>query len=374
MEFSLTQEQQDIKALAAKLFGDLAPPDSLPDFEQPRDWFDEKLWRELATAQLLGIGLPEDVGGSGMGIQEVCVLLEEAGRACAPVPLWPTLLLGAGPVDAFGSPELRRELLPRVVEGSTILTAALAESGSRDPLRPTCTAKTDGRGWILDGAKSFVPVASIAARILVSARSGADSVGVFVVEPNAPGVSLEAQATTTGENEYQMILKGVRVDSHNVLGDSSEGARIVDWIVDRAVAGLCAMEIGVAEKALRMAAEYTGNRHQFGKPIATFQAVAQRAADAYIDLEAIRLATWQAVWRLAGGLPAKRELAIAKFWASEGGHRVCYAAQHLHGGIGVDKDYPLHHYYLQSRKIELTLGGTHTHLTELGRMVAQRNA
>jgi len=370
MEFSLTQEQQDIKSLAAKLFTDLAPPESLPDFEQPSDWFDEKLWNELARAQLLGVALPEDVGGLGMGILEVCVLLEEAGRVCAPVPLWPTLLLGAAAIDKFGTPEQRRDLLPRVTAGDAVLTAALAEESSRDPLAPTCAAERDGRAWVLDGVKAFVPAASIAARMLVGARTGADSLGVFLVEPDAPGVTLEAQATTTGENEYRVTLRRVRVEADAVLGNGADGAAIVEWIVERAIAGLCAMELGVADKALRMAAEYTSNRRQFGKPIATFQAVAQRAADAYIDLEAVRLATWQAAWRLANGLPAKRELAIAKFWASEGGHRVCYAAQHLHGGIGVDKDYPLHHFYLQSRRIELTFGGAHTHLTTLGRMLA----
>jgi alkylation response protein AidB-like acyl-CoA dehydrogenase len=371
MDFSLTQEQQDIKALAAKILADLAPPESLPDFEQPRDWFDERLWRELAGAQLLGIGLAEDVGGGGMGIFEVCVLLEEAGRACAPVPLWPTLLLGAAPIDAFGSPALRSALLPGVIAGNVVLTAALAEESSRDVLRPACTAERDGNGWVLDGVKSFVPAAASAARILVTARTGPSSVGVFAVEPGAPGVTLEPQATTTGENEYRVTLKAVRVDADSVIGDAADGTRVVEWIVERAIAGLCAMEVGVADRALRMAAEYTGNRRQFGKPIATFQAVAQRAADAYIDLEAVRLATWQAVWRLAQGLPAKRELSIAKFWAAEGGHRACYAAQHLHGGIGVDKDYPLHHFYLQSRRIELTLGGAHTHLAELGKRLAR---
>src|SRR6185503_16055178 len=128
--------------------------------------------------------------------------------------------------------------------------------------------------WILDGVKGFVPAASTATRILVSARSDASSLGVFLVETDAPGVTLEAQATTTGENEYRMTLRGVRVDADSVLGNGEDGAAIVEWIVERGLAGLCAMEIGVAEKSLRMAAEYTSNRRQFGKPIATFQAVA----------------------------------------------------------------------------------------------------
>ena len=117
---------------------------------------------------------------------------------------------------------------------------------------------------------------------------------------------------------------------------------------------------GVTAKApSRMTAEYTKEREQFDRVIATFQAVGQRAADAYIDTEAIRLTAWQAVWRLADGLPAAEHAASAKFWAAEGGQRVVHAAQHLHGGVGVDRDYPLHRYFLWTKKHELFLGGAH---------------
>src|SRR5437773_1872882 len=124
-------------------------------------------------------------------------------------------------------------------------------------------------------------------------------------------------------------------------------------------------------RRLRVTAEYTVRREQFDRPIASFQAVHQRAADAYIDVEAIRLTTWQAAWRLAAGLPASAAVAVAKFWASEAAHRVVYAAQHLHGGIGVDVDYPLHRYYLWSKQIELTLGSGTRQLARLGADLAR---
>jgi 3-oxocholest-4-en-26-oyl-CoA dehydrogenase beta subunit len=155
-----------------------------------------------------------------------------------------------------------------------------------------------------------------------------------------------------------------------VLGDPAQGRPIVKWLVDRALAGLCAMEAGVVERALRMTAEYTSTREQFGKPIAKFQAVAQRAADAFIDVEAMKWTAWEAVWRLAQGLPADEEIAIAKFWVGDGGHRVVYAAQHLHGGIGIDLDYPLYRSYVWSKQIELTLGSATQHLVRLGAALA----
>ena len=134
------------------------------------------------------------------------------------------------------------------------------------------------------------------------------------------------------------------------------------------------MMVGVCEVALRLTADYTKTREQFDKPIATFQAVGQRAADAYIDTEAVRLTAWQAVWRIDEGLPAAKEVAIAKFWAADGGQRVVHAAQHLHGGIGVDRDYPLHRYFLWAKQLELTLGGATAQLLTLGEILANEPA
>jgi len=278
--------------------------------------------------------------------------------------------MGAAPIVEFGTAEQQRALLPALTSGKRILTAALAEDGARDPLSVKTRARRDGSGWKLDGAKSYVPVASLASHILVPARVDDEKTAVFLVERDATGISLEALATTTGELEYRVTLAGVVVPADGKLGDGKRDGEILPWLIDRTIAGLCATELGIADRALRMTAQYTASRKQFDKPIATFQAVAQRAADAFIDLEAMRLSTQQAIWRLANGRSATRELRIAKFWASEGGHRVCYAAQHLHGGIGVDTDYPLHHYYLKSRHIELTLGGSHAHLMALGERLA----
>ena len=142
---------------------------------------------------------------------------------------------------------------------------------------------------------------------------------------------------------------------------------VLGWILARATTGLSALQLGVADRALRITADYTTERKQFDRPIGSFQAVHQRAADAYIDVEAMRLTLWQAAFRLAREEPADAEVAVAKFWASEGGHRVAYAAEHLHGGIGADIDYPIHRYYLWARQIQLTLGSGAHQLEALGR-------
>jgi alkylation response protein AidB-like acyl-CoA dehydrogenase len=366
MDFALDETQKAVADLAKKIFAQRLGPDVLKKVEADENRFLRPLWAELATVGLLGTAIPESYGGSGQGLIALCALLEQVGAAVAPLPIYATLMLGALPVAEFGTPEQRERLLPGVARGETILTAALAEAGSDDPSRPSASAVREKDQWVLRGTKICVQAAHLAARILVPARTGEGKVGVFLVDPRSPGVKVERQVTTTGEPLGELALSGVRVGANDVLGDPERGAEVLAWLVPRATVALAAMELGVADRALRMTAEYTSTRRQFDRPIATFQAVAQRAADAYIDVEAIRVATWHAAYRLSTGLPASEAVAIAKYFACEAGHRVVYAAQHLHGGIGFDLDYPLHRYYLWSKQIELTLGSAATHLARLG--------
>lgn len=367
MDFSFTEEQEALGGLARQIMEDQATHERLKQVEASDDRYDWDLWRHLARANIVGIAVPEEQGGSGLGLIEVAQILEQAGRTVAPVPLLETMVMGAMPVAEFGSPGQRAELLAPVAAGDMVLTAALVESGS-EPSLPTSEATRDGSGWRLEGVKTCVPAGMAAHRILVPARTGEGSVGVFVVDPLAEGVSRQAQVTTSGKLDARLELSGVPVP--DPLGDPLGGGAVVEWIVERTTAALCAQAVGVCEEALRLTAEYTKTREQFDRVIATFQAVGQRAADAYIDTEAVRLTAWQAVWRLASGLPASQEVAIAKFWAAEGGQRVVHAAQHLHGGIGVDRDYPLHRYFLLAKEIELTLGASTRQLLKLGSILA----
>jgi acyl-CoA dehydrogenase len=194
---------------------------------------------------------------------------------------------------------------------------------------------------------------------------------VFIVDAHADGLVMNRQTTTSGRPEAIIELTGVKVAADRWLGGGeADGAAIITSITELATAALCILEAGVCATALALTGEYTKTRVQFERPIATFQAVGQRAADAYVDTEAIRLTAWQAASRLSAGLPASSEVAVAKYWAAEGGQRVVHAAAHLHGGVGVDRDYPLHRFFLLTGHIELTLGGANESLRRLGRMLA----
>jgi alkylation response protein AidB-like acyl-CoA dehydrogenase len=311
--------------------------------------------------------------------------MEAAGRAAAYVPVVETMVYGAVPIARFGTETQRKEWLSGVARGETILTGALAElvGGVIVPggLQPATTAREEGDGsWRLTGAKACVPAALVADAILVPAsriasdgeRAGA---GVFIVDPASDGVTLTRQTTTTGRPEAIVELAEVRVSGDRLLGGAAaDGAAVISVMTDFATTALCVLEAGVCAAALELTGEYTKTRVQFEKPIATFQAVGQRAADAYVDTEAIRLTAWQAASRLAAGLPAAAEIAVAKYWAAEGGQRVVHAASHLHGGVGVDRDYPLHRYFLLTRQIELTLGGASDSLRRLGKVLATEPA
>ena len=371
MDFSFTEEQEAVRELAARIFSDLATHERLKEVEATDERFDRKLWGELASAGLLGIGLPEAVGGAGLGFVAVGVVAEEAGRTAAAVPYVPAVL-GAGAVAEFGDPAQCRRWVEPMVAGDVVLTAALVEQGG-DPASPTTTATRHGDGWRLEGTKAFVPAAMVAHAIVVSARTD-DGVGLFVVDPTAPGVTRRPQEATSRQIEAELELSGVVVGPDDVLVTGPDGADALRWLLEHAEAALCLCVAGACDAAVKLTAEYTSQREQFGKPIATFQAVGQRAADAYIDAEAVRLTAWQAVWRLSEGLPATSEVAVAKYWADEGAQRVVHAAQHLHGGMGVDRDYPLHRYYLLVKHLALTLGGATTSLLRLGEVLANEPA
>ncbi len=369
MDFALTEEQEATRDLARQILTDRETHEHLKEIEAGGEGFDRDTWAELAKAGLLGVALPEDVGGSGLGFVALCQLLEEIGRTVAPVPVLPTVVLGALPIARLGGEEQRRRWLPGVASGDTVLTAALVELGA-DPLHPSTSTTRDGAGFRLDGVKVCVPAGLSADHVLVPAASTDGAIGIFVIDPTASGVTVERQDTTSGIPQARMELDGVAVGDSETLHYGTSGSEALEWIIDRATAALCAVATGVCEQALKMTAEYTKTREQFDRPIATFQAVGQRAADAYIDTEAIRLTALQAAWRLEEGLPATAEVAVAKFWAADGGQRVVHAAQHLHGGIGVDRDYPLHRYFLWAKELELTLGGATPQLLKLGGILA----
>jgi acyl-CoA dehydrogenase len=310
---------------------------------------------------VLSASLPESVAGGGLDLAEHCSVLIEIGRAVAPVPYLWSIAVGASAVSEFGD----AVLAAAAGRGEQIVTVALSEDLTDSPEAPLTRAERVDGAWRLTGSKALVPSAFVADVILVPATTS-DGPAVFVVRPSDDGVTIERQVLVDGDTAASLELTGVRVSEADRLG----GADVLDWLIARATVALSAYQVGVLERALELTAAYAREREQFGRPIGSFQAVGQRLADAYIDVEAARLTMWEAAWRVEEGLPASAELATAKFWAADAGHRVAHTAVHVHGGTGIDVDAPAHRYFTAAKRTEFTLGSATAQLRRLGAELA----
>jgi alkylation response protein AidB-like acyl-CoA dehydrogenase len=365
MDFTLTDEQQALQGLANQILTDRGTLERLKEVSES---FDRETWADLAAAGLLGVAIPEEFGGLGFGFLELCLLLQEQGRRVLPLPLWATLACGALPIAQFGTDAQRQQYLPGVAAGATVLAGAFEEYGA-DPEVPSTTATRSGDGWVINGVKTTVTVAHHAEVLLVPATTP-EGVGVFLVVADAAGITLADQETMAGAHRFEVTFDGVQVGADALLGGTLDDGATLRSILDHATVGLCAIASGCAQEAIRIAAEHVTNRKQFDRPLATFQAVGQRMADAFIDTQAIHLTMLGAASHLALGEAAREEVASAKYWASEGGSRVGFAVLHVHGGISIDVDYPIHRYFLWLKQNEFTLGAATPTLVRLGRMLA----
>jgi len=367
MDFALSEEQQELAGLAARILEDRMDLQHLKERDRSDDWYDLDTWREFAKANLLGIALPESAGGLGLGFVDLCMVLREVGRNVAPLPMISTLVSAALPIARYGT-DAQQAILAKVAAGEILLTAALVEYGS-EPEVPATTATRDGDGWRLDGFKGSVPGASAAELIVVPATVDG-GVGLFLVPASATGLTLERQQTMNHEPMFEVRLDGVRVGDDARLGTPDQGAEILAFTLNRSTVATCALVSGVADKALRLTAQYTTERKQFDRAIGTFQAVGQRMADCYIDNQAIELTMLQAATHLDEGRDDPLEVATAKFWAADGGNRIAHAALHIHGGVSIDVDFPIHRYFLWLKRYEFTLGSATPELLRIGAVLA----
>ncbi|WP_062267652.1 acyl-CoA dehydrogenase family protein [Endozoicomonas arenosclerae] len=368
MDFKLSAEQQDVQKLAIQIFADQTDNEHLRQFDG-KGTYDANLWSDLSSTGILGVAIDDAHGGLGFGFETLCLVLEEAGRTMAPIPLIPVLVSAAMPLQRFG-PEQQKKILSRVVTGNTLISTAFAEPLNDDPLTPTTTAEKVAGGWQLNGIKHCVPYGSQAEKVLISAQSDQGLIALWL-SPDSEGVELAEQQSTSGEAQSQIILNNVLVNDADIMATGSDAEVIMTYALQRTQAALCAFSVGITDRMVKLTAEYTTEREQFDVKIATFQAVAHRAADAYIDVECLRLASAEAISLLDQEKPADDAVKIAKIWCGDVTHRISQASQHLHGGIGVDRDYPLFRYALWSKQVELTLGGSARLLSELGESIAE---
>ena len=368
MDFSFSADQQLLKNSARAFLDEHVKPAHVRAlWDDPRGESDT-LWKEMAQLGWLGLALPEDAGGSALGLVETAILQEELGRAACPSPYLPTVL-AAMAIDRFGTAAQKSRWLPAVAGGGARATVALMERELDWDARSIQTrADESGGKVVLTGVKQFVPWAHVADVILVPAAAGA-APAVFAVEPSAPGVSV----TPLTSMDPGLRLSTVTLDGATVPAEArlpSSGA--LEFLLQRGAVGAAAEMLGAARRCLDMAVDYAKVREQFGQPIGSFQAIRHKCADMLLDVENSFSAVYYAAWALAndaedGPLAAS----VAKAYVSDASRKVCGDAIQVHGGIGFTWEYDLHLYFKRAKALEPLYGDADHHRELIVRRVAR---
>ncbi|MGY4709638.1 acyl-CoA dehydrogenase family protein [Mycolicibacterium sp. CBM1] len=311
----------------------------------------DNTWEALVSGGVAALGVPERLGGDGVGLAEITTALTEIGRHGTVSPALATLGYGLLPLLDLASDEQQDRFLAGVAKGA-ILSAALNEPGASLPDRPATTLSA-GK---LNGTKVAVPYAEQAAWLLVTADSG-----VAVVSPTADGVTLTKTPTSAGTDEYAVTFADVAVDPDAVLAGAT--AHRVNQL---ALAAAGAFAAGLVAGALKLTANYVANRKQFGRPLSTFQTVAAQLAEVYIASRTLSLAATSVIWRLADGRDADQDLDVLGYWLTSQAPPVMQTCHHLHGGMGMDITYPMHRYYSSIKDLSRLLGGPSYRLDLVG--------
>ena len=365
MDFTTTEAAQDLGGLVDTIVDAVCTPAHQRELDGLEQRFDRELWRKLVDADILTSAAPAALGGDGFGVLEQVAVLVALGHQLAAVPYLESVVLAAGALARFGPEELQQSWGAPAVRGEKILTVALDGEMGEGPVQ----AVSAGAGYRLTGTRTQVGFGPIADAFLVPAETDSGA-AVFLVAADDPGVTVTAIETTGLGSVGHLRLDGAEVEAGRKVGDGIVAA----WLETLATLGRSAFQLGVLERGLQMTAEYARTREQFDRPIGSFQAVGQRLADGYIDVKGLRLTLTQAAWRVSEDIPAEIDVASAAFWAADAGHRVAHTIVHVHGGVGVDTDHPVHRYFLAAKEIEFALRGATGQLRRIGRELAETPA
>lgn len=354
MDFELSEDQRAIEQMADSLFVDHCDDDALRHWDLSGEPLMAALWGLCRETGLHALAIPEDHGGSGLGMTELMLVLQAQGRGLGQVPLWRHQLVAAS-LATFAAEEYAN-WIEQAASGETLLTLSL--DGVHAARGIELEATPNGADWLLNGRVAALPLAAQSAAALVPVLlHGQPRLGLLDLK--SPGVRLTPAVMTHGEAVADVQVEGYRLD--HLLPVNA-----LDWLEPRAIAALAALQLGVSQEQIRRTVAYVSEREQFQRRIGSFQAVQMSMADAHIALETLRSTLWQLCYRLDAHLPAPSEALATAWLACEAGHRIGHVAQHVHGGIGVDLTYPIHRFLYWSRALGLALGGSAACLERLG--------
>ncbi|MCI0438425.1 MAG: acyl-CoA dehydrogenase [Chloroflexi bacterium] len=372
MDLGLNEAQQMLKNSAREFLEAECPYSYVREMEADERGYTPELWQKLAEQGWLGLSFPERYGGVELSFLDLAILLEEMGRSLLPGPFFSTVVLGGMTILYAGSEAQKQEYLPRIAEGQIIVTLALTEPSARwDAAGVETRATRQGDGYVINGTKLFVPNAHVSDYLIVAARTGDGErdVTLFILPREARGVGQTLLKTIASDRQSEVVFENVAVPSSAVLGEVNRGWDTIERVLAWGAIGKCAEMIGGAQEVLNMTVEYAKQRTQFGRPIGTFQAIQHHCANMATDVEGSKYITYQAAWRLSEGLPAEREIAMAKAWVSDAYRRVCALGHQSHGAIGFTKEHNMQLYSRRAKAAELAFGDSDFHLETVAKAI-----
>jgi alkylation response protein AidB-like acyl-CoA dehydrogenase len=366
MDVLPNEEEQMVKNLAREFLEAECPPRLAREMEKDDLGYPPELWQKMADLGWLGISLPEEHGGQGLPLTYLGIILEELGRAIAPVPLHSTAVPALAIAES-GTAEQQRQLLPRVSRGDLILAWAFTEQTPRyRPETIHAEAVADGDDFILTGTKMFVDNFNVAEKCLVACRTApasADNAGLslLLVDTTSRGVSHTPLTTLAKDKQSKVFFDSVRVPKANLIGELNQGWPVAQRMLDRGTALLCAQMVGAARKDAEMGIEYAKNRAAFGRPIAAFQSIQHICADMILWVDGGQLLTYEALWKMDQGLPASVEVSQAKAFCNDKCEAVVRSSQVIHGGMGFMMEFDLHLWFRRVTAWTMRLGTSFEH-------------
>jgi alkylation response protein AidB-like acyl-CoA dehydrogenase len=368
MDFEFSEEQKMLRASARDFLETQCPKTLVREMAKDERGYTPELWLGMADIGWMGLVFPEEHGGAGGKFLDLVVLLEEMGRACLPGPFFSTVVLGGLTLLEMGNEQQKREFLPKIARGDVIFTLALSEPATTkyNPALITTKANAEQNDYIIDGTKLFVPDANIADCIICVTRTkgeamSKDGITLFLVDAKERGINRTLLKTIAGDKQCEVNFDKVKVPGSNMIGELHSGFPSLEKVLQKIAVAKCAEMVGGAQQVLEMVTEYAKERVQFEHPIGSFQAVQHQCASMVIDVDGAKFTTYKAAWLLSRDMPCKREVAVAKAWASEAYQRVCFGGHEILAGVGymIDHDMPL--YTLRAKAAELAFGDAEFH-------------
>jgi len=378
MDIGFTEEQELLRASARRFLENECPSAFVRQRMAEPEAMTEVFWQKLAEQGWFGILYPEEAGGSGLGLVDIAVLMEEMGRAVMPGPFFSTVLLGGAAILEAGSQGQQQEWLPRIAAGAAKVSLAWTEPNARwDATGIMATGREIAAGFALSGIKLFVPDAHLSDALVVAVRTRdgstmEDGVSLFLVPKDTPGLAVTLLPTIDETRKLcEVRLDNVALTLAALLGDKHGGWPALARVLDRATVALCAEMCGGAQRVLDMTTAYAKIRSAFGKPIGSYQAVKHRAADMLVDVENAKSLTYYAAWAIDEGLAeAPLAVSMAKAYASDAYRKVAGAGIQLHGGIGFTWEHDLQLYFKRAKASEVAFGDATWHRERVARMLA----